>query len=103
MKPLKGSSQTATQVKVSSPVIVIVIEADGFRALEGNKRGFTMVRAFFLYRGQSPRYGYEWKVRELGRSTQFPGNGIFADNPKRRGSGNDCVEVGPIRSRGVAG
>ena len=69
MKPLEGSSQTATQVKVLSPVIFNVIEADGLRTSEGNKRGFTMVRAFFLFRGLSPRYDYEWKLRELGRST----------------------------------
>ncbi len=70
---------------------------------EGNKGRFDMARSDSLFRGLSPRYGYEWKLRELGRSTQFPGDGIFADNPKRRGSGNGCVEVGPIRSRGVAG
>jgi hypothetical protein len=51
MKPLEGSSQTATQVKVLSPVIFNVIEADSFHVLEGNKRSFIMVRSSFLYRG----------------------------------------------------
>ena len=93
MKPLEGSSQTATQVKVLSPVIFNVIEADSFHLLEGNKRSFIMVRSFFLYRGLSPWYDYEWKVQELGRPERFSGNRISAaqsgkERPKRRPSGS---------------
>ena len=72
MKPPEGSSQTATQVKVLSPVNFNVIEADSFHLLEGNKSGFTMVRKRFLYRGLSPWYDYEWNVQELGRPERFP-------------------------------
>ena len=62
-----------------------------------------MVRAFFLYRGQSPRYDYEWKVRELGDPRSFPGTEYSPTIRRGEGAGKDCAEVGPISSRGVAG
>ena len=71
--------------------------------LEGNKENIAKARCASLFRGPSPRYGYEWRSQELGRPEWFPGNGVSADNPKRRGSGNDHAGVGPVHSRGVAG
>ena len=93
MKPLEGSSQTATKVKVLSPVNYNIIEADSFHVLEGNKRSFARVRSFFRYRGLSPWYDYEWKVQELGRPERFSGNRIFAaqfekERPWRRTLGS---------------
>ena len=44
------------QVKVLSPEIFNVKEADSLHLLEGNKSGFVMARTYFLFRGLSPRY-----------------------------------------------
>ena len=44
------------QVKVLSPEIFNVKEADSLHLLEGNKNGFVMARTYFLFRGLSPRY-----------------------------------------------
>ena len=49
-------SQTATQVKVLSPEIFHIKEADGVHILEGSKSGFDKARTHFLFRGLSPRY-----------------------------------------------
>lgn len=103
MKPQDRKHQTATQVKVLSPEILQFIEADGVHKSEGNKRNFAMVKSLSLYRGLSPQYGVEWKSQKLGRSKQFSRERIFANNLKKKESGNDCVEVGLLRSRGVIG
>lgn len=103
MKPQDRKHQTATQVKVLSPEIILFIEADGFHLPEGNKEDFAMVRNLSLYRGLSPQYGVEWKSQKLGRSKQFSRERIFANNLKKKGSGNGCLEVGLLRSRGVIG
>ena len=103
MKPQDRKHQTATQVKVLSPEIFLFIEADDFHLSEGNKVDFATVRNLSLYRGLSPQYGVEWKSQKLGRSKQFSRERIFANNLKKRVSGNDCLEVGLLRSRGVVG
>ena len=103
MKPQDRKRQTATQVKVLSPVIILIIEADGFHFPEGNKMDFEMVRNLSLYRGLSPQYGVERKSQKLGRSKQFSRERISANNLKKRGGGNDCLEVGLLCSRGVMG
>ena len=103
MKPQDRKHQTATQVKVLSPEITLFIEADDFHISEGNKTDFVLVRSLSLYRGLSPWYGVEWKSQKLGRSKQLSHQRIFANNPKRRGSRNGCMEVGLLRSRGVIG
>jgi hypothetical protein len=103
MKPPEGRYQTATQVKGLSPVNSNVKEADSVHLLEGSKKSFNMVRNNSLFRGLRPWYDIEWKLQELGRPERFSGNRIFADNSKRKGSGNDCLGVGLIHSRGVAG
>jgi hypothetical protein len=43
-------------VKVLSPEISNIKEADSFHMLEGGKSGFVMARTHFLFRGLSPRY-----------------------------------------------
>lgn len=103
MKPQDRKHQTVTQVKVLSPEITLIIEADGFHFPEGNKVDFEMVRNLSLYRGLSPQYGVEWESQKLGRSKQFSRERIFTNNLKKKGSGNDCLEVGLLRSRGVIG
>ena len=103
MKPQERIHQTATQVKVLSPEISHVIEADGFHFPEGNKVDFVLVRNLSLYRGLSPQYGVEGKSQKLGRSKQFSRERIFANNLKKKESGNDCLEVGLLRIRGVIG
>lgn len=103
MKPQARKHQTATQVKVLSPEITLIIEADDFHLSEGNKVDFEMVRNLSLYRGLSPQYGVEWKSQKLGRSKQFSRERIFANNLKKRESENDCLEVGLLRTRGVIG
>jgi hypothetical protein len=57
VKLQEGRRQTATQVKVLSPVIVNVKEADSFHLLEGSKRSFDKARNDSLFRGLSLRYG----------------------------------------------
>jgi hypothetical protein len=103
MGPQERKHQTVTQVKVLSSEILHFIEAEGFHLSEGNKIDFVMVRNLSLYRGLSPQYGVERKSQKLGRSKQFFREKIFTDNPKRKGSGNGCLEVGLLRSRGVIG
>jgi len=103
MKPPAGMFQTATKVKVLSPEIIDVEEADSFHALEGCMSCTAMARCGLLFRGLRPWYGTERKLSEPGRPVQFlfwqkPGN-----DPKRRGFGDDCAGVGLIHSRGVAG
>ena len=103
MKPLKGSCQTATQVKGLSPVINNIKEADSFHLLEGSKKSFDTVRNYSLFRGLRPWYDNERRLQELGRPERFSGSRIFADNSKRRGSGNGRPGVGLTHSRGVTG
>lgn len=103
MKLLDGRYQTATQVKVLSPVILHTKEADSVHILEGRKSDFDKARRHSLFRGLSPRYDIEKKLQELGRPILLSRSRITAYNLKRRGSGKDRIGVGLIHSRGVAG
>jgi len=103
MKPQDRIHQTATQVKVLSPVMVHVIEADCFHMQEGNKMQFVIARTVSLTRGLSPWYGEEGKSQKLGRSKQLFRKRVFTANLKKKESENGCLEVGLLRSRGVIG
>jgi hypothetical protein len=103
MEPRVGSYQTATQVKVLSPVKPHIRKADGFHVPEGRTGCTAKVRVHRLPRGLRPWYGNEWMVRELGISVLLPEYVQAADNPERRGSGAGDMEVGLTHSRGVAG
>ncbi len=103
MKPLEGKYQTATQVKGLSPEKAIVREVDGFLAPENKMIHTVTARYVSLSRGRRPWYDIEWNLWELGISGQFPQERIFADNLKKKGSGDDCPEVGLTHSRGVIG
>ena len=58
-------------MKVLSPVIFNVKEADSFHLLEGSMIGLVMVRIQLLFRGLSPWHGAERMLQELGRPYQF--------------------------------
>jgi hypothetical protein len=103
MKPLKGRHQTATQVKVLSPVKLHIKEVDSFHLLEDKKNYFEMVRNSSLFRGLRPWYDVERKLQELGISELFPKGRIFINNLKKRVNKEDGLEVGLIHIRGVAG
>jgi hypothetical protein len=103
MKPPEGKYQTATQVKVLSPEIFNVGEADSVHLLEGSIVHLAKARDVLLSRGLSPWYGIEGRLQELGRSRAFPDNRISAYNLRRRGRRDDVLEVGLAHSRGVTG
>jgi hypothetical protein len=103
MESTKGKYQTATQVKVLSPVIFNVKNADSFHMLEGCMNYLDKVRDSLILRGLSPWYDIEWKLQELGRPKILPIKGIFADNPERRECGEGILGVGLTHSRGVTG
>jgi len=64
---------------------------------------FVIARTASLIRGLSPWYGEEGKSQKLGRSKQLSCKGVFTANLKKKESGNGCLEVGLLRSRGVIG
>ena len=103
VKPTGGRYQTATQVKGLSPVITNVKEVDSIHELEDNMIYLVMVRVRLLFRGLSPWYDIAWNLQELGRPNLFLLGRIFANNPKRRGCGEDSLGVGLTHIRGVAG
>ena len=71
VKPVEGTYQAATQVKVLSPVMFNVVEADVFHRTESSMKDDAMVSHHSLYRGLSPWHGMRWKLSELGRALVF--------------------------------
>ena len=71
VKPVEGTYQAATKVKVLSPVIYDIIEADVLHYAEGSTKGDAKVSHHSLYRGLSPWHGMRWNLHELGRSLIF--------------------------------
>ena len=90
---MEGTYQAATQVKVLSPEICNIVEADVFHCAESSMKGNEMVSCHSLYRGLSPWHGMKWKLNELGRSSVFP-QGYARTSQQRRGLANDAEEVG---------
>jgi len=70
-------------------------------SLEGSTATSVRARMEPLYRGPRPWHGIKRAVWEPGRSRAFFCEGVVADNPKRKESYNDALEVGPTHSRGV--
>lgn len=93
VKLVEGTYQAATQVKVLSPEIFNVIEADVFHDTESSTKDDAMVSHHSLYRGQSPWHDKRWRLRELGRSSVFP-RGYVGTSQQRRGLTKDAEEVG---------
>jgi len=103
MEPPEGMYQTATKVKVLSPEITNIEEADSVHKLEGSMSCTAMARYSLLFRGLRPWYGTERKLSEPGRPVLFLQEQIPGNNLERRGFRNDSAGVGLIHSRGVAG
>jgi len=93
VKLVEVTCQAATQVKVLSPEISKIIEADVFLSAEGNMKGDAMVSHHLLYRGLSPRHDMRWSVRKLGRSSVFSKEYVRTSQ-NRQGLANDAEEVG---------
>ena len=103
MKPPEGMYQTATKVKVLSPEIYDIEEADSFHKLEGSMSYTAMARSSSLFRGLRPWYGTGRKLSEPGRPVLFLRERMPGNNLKRRGFRDGSAGVGLIHSRGVAG
>ncbi len=93
VKPVEVTCQAATQVKVLSPEIYKIIEADVFLSAEGSMKGDAMVSHSLLYRGLSPWHDMRWSVRKLGRSSVFSKEYV-GTSQNRQGLANDAEEVG---------
>ena len=93
MKPIEATYQAATQVKVLSPEISNIIEADVLHKTEGSMKGGAMVSHHSLYRGPSPWHDMRWSLRKLGRSSVFLKE-YARTSQNRRGLANDTEEVG---------
>ena len=85
MKPGIGRYQTATQVKVLSPVITNIKEVDSVHLLEDSRIYRDTVSDKSLFRGLSPWYNIARKLRELGRTMSFPAEA--SNKLKRQGRG----------------
>ena len=93
VKPIEVTYQAATQVKVLSPEITKVIEADVLHKTEGSMKGDVMVSYHSLYRGLSPWHDMRWNLRKLGRSSVFSKE-YARTSQNRRELANDAEEVG---------
>src|SRR6266481_6229256 len=69
--------------------------------MEGSTATSVKARMEPLYRGLRPGHGIKRTVWEPGRSRAFSRHGVVADKPKRGGSHDDALEVGPTHRRGV--
>jgi len=97
MKPVEGTYQAATQVKVLSSEIPDIIEADVFHYTEGSMKGGDMVSHHSLYRSLSPWHDMKWNLRKLGRSSIFSKEYV-GTSQSRQGLTNGIEEVGLIDS-----
>ena len=97
MKPLGGTYQAATQVKVLSPEIYDIIEADVFHSAEGYMKDDDMASHHSLYRGLSPWHDMRWNLCKLGRFSVFSKE-YAGTSQNRRGLAKDTEEVGLIHS-----
>ena len=93
MKPVGVTYQAAMQVKVLSPEILDIIEADVFQRTEGSMKDGVMVSHHSLYRGRRPWHGMKWMLRELGRSSVFL-RGYIGTRRQGRELIEDTEEVG---------
>jgi hypothetical protein len=93
VKPMEGTYQAATQVKVLSPEISNVVDADALHCAESRTKDGETVSHHLVYRGRSPWHGMRWKLDELGRSSVFSKEYVVLSQ-QRRTAGNDAEEVG---------
>lgn len=97
VKLVEGTYQAAMQMKVLSPEIDDVVEADVFHLTESSTKDDVMVSHHSLYRGLRPWHDKRWRLRELGRSSVFLKEYV-GTSQQRRGLTNDAEEVGLIDS-----
>mgnify|MGYP007031106521 FL=1 len=97
MKPVEGTYQAATQVKVLSPEMYDIIEADVFHSAEGSMKGDDKVSQHSLYRGRSPWHGMRWNLCKLGRSSMFSKE-YAGTSQNRQELAKDIEEVGLFHS-----
>ena len=98
MKPVGGTYQAATQVKVlSSEIPDDIIEADVFHYEEGSMKDDDMVSHHSLYRSLSPWHDMRWNLCKLGRSSMFSKE-YAGTSQNRRGLAKDIEEVGLLHS-----
>lgn len=93
VKPVERTYQAATQVKVLSPEIFNIVEADIVHSMEGSMKYDEMVSYTSLYRGRSPWHDMRWSLRKLGRSSVFSKE-YLGTSQNRRELGEDIEEVG---------
>lgn len=93
MKPIEATYQAATQVKVLSPEMYDIIEADVLHKTEGSMKDDAMVSYHSLYRGLSPWHDMRWSLCKLGRSSVFSKE-YARTSQNRRGLANNTEEVG---------
>ena len=93
MKPVEATYQAATQVKVLSPEMHRIIEADVFHCAEGSMKDDAMVSHHSLYRDPRPWHDMRWSLRKLGRSSVFSKEYVRTCQ-NRRELANDAEEVG---------
>ena len=93
VKPVEGTYQAATQVKVLSPEIFDIVDADVFHCAESSTKDDDMVSCHLVYRGLSPWHGMRWKLDELGRSSVFSKEYVGSSRQGRELT-NDAEEVG---------
>ena len=97
MKPVEGTYQATTQVKVLSSEILDIIEADVFHYAEGSKKDGDMVSHHSLYRSLSPWHDMRWNLHKLGRSFMFSKE-YAGTSQNRQELAKDIEEVGLIDS-----
>jgi len=97
VKLTEGTYQAATQVKVLSPEITNIIEADVLHKTESSMKDDAMVSHHSLYRGLRPWHDKRWRLRELGRSSVFLKEYVRTSRQGQELT-NDTEEVGLIDS-----
>ena len=93
MELVEGTYQAATQVKVLSPEILDIIEADVFHCAEGCMKGDDIVSHHSLYRGLSPWHDMKWSLCKLGRSSMLSKE-YAGTSQNRQELANSLGEVG---------
>ena len=90
-------------MKVLSPEIINIKEADSLHLLEGSNSGFVKTRIHFLFRGLSPRYEINKEVIGTWEILLSSRNRKLQTIRKEKNVVIGKQEVGLIRSKGVVG
>ena len=88
VKLMEGTYQAATKVKVLSPEMPDIVEADVFMRAESSTKVDVKASRHSLYRGLRPLHDMRWVLGKLGRSFVFL-KGYAMTSQQRRGLAND--------------